>query len=845
MAATSSYFNPMVSNPEFELCTRCGNKVYRVDRVGPLKSAFFHKSCLKCVSCNTQLTLKTYIHNQLDPEDSGVYCNNHVPRTLAGHMDGSSFGIRAALNVPKRDDKINEQIRSPMGERGHFNADAVGIRQAMMAPKAWYMLQKATENSENYLPGHFDSQALHIQHPMQQQAQMGKVPTYNRVGEVQETPLPLDEQTQVNMEMQHRTEEDELFRIFQKQREEKSQQVKQQIDVEWQLELQRLTQNYDEEMRRRNVPPEEQKQMTIRHQHERKNLEEFMTLKRDKAKRDVLRKMLEHERDLTTDMVDKHAEEMLDLINNKKLEIQYQQEELTKMQNLSVSDAGQGGAGGAARVQMNGTSRDRAHSSYTAAKPPPPRPPIGSKADLYNDPAVFEALDQQAISVAQENQSTFTELVRQLIQNCVTDVEKARAIFRWITVKNLNTMEFEEQDVNADTPMGLLRGIKYGTESYHVLFKRLCSYAGMHCVVIRGYSKSAGYLPGMKFEDKRFRNTWNAVFLDGSWRFVQCNWGARHLVNAKDAPKPGEKGGVDNLRYEYDDHYFLTDPEQFIYEFFPKQKEWQLLRAPVSLDQFEKLPFVRSLFFKYGLKFSEEAQTAVMTADKTGAVTLNVLMPPYLVSHLVFHYNLRMLDSERDEHDGVNMRRYVMQTLVGNSVVFKVHAPTVGAYILDVFANLVSAGEYMTGQPMRFKSVCKMKVICERLERCMVPLPNCASGEWGPLKAYKLFGLIPMTHEDAVINTTRDVEIRFRMSHPLSDFMTTLHQNGANDKALSKNVQRHLADDVITFRAAFPNDGQYGLDIYTRETMSADQQTEGEKHLLTHCCKYLINVKKR
>lgn len=57
------------------------------------------------------------------------------------------------------------------------------------------------------------------------------------------------------------------------------------------------------------------------------------------------------------------------------------------------------------------------------------------------------------------------------------------------------------------------------------------SYAGLHCVVIKGFSKSAGYQPGFRFDDNRFRNTWNAVCLDGSWRFVQCNWGARHLVS--------------------------------------------------------------------------------------------------------------------------------------------------------------------------------------------------------------------------------------------------------------------------------------------------------------------------
>ena len=74
-----------------------------------------------------------------------------------------------------------------------------------------------------------------------------------------------------------------------------------------------------------------------------------------------------------------------------------------------------------------------------------------------------------------------------------------------------------------------------------------CSYAGLHCVVVKGYSKSAGYQPGVSFEDNRFRNSWNAVYVAGAWRFVQCNWGARHLVNAKEVPKPG-KAKSESLR---------------------------------------------------------------------------------------------------------------------------------------------------------------------------------------------------------------------------------------------------------------------------------------------------------
>ena len=42
-------------------------------------------------------------------------------------------------------------------------------------------------------------------------------------------------------------------------------------------------------------------------------------------------------------------------------------------------------------------------------------------------------------------------------------------------MKDLNRMKFEGA-VDPDSPLGLRRGIKLGTESYHNLFKRLCRY---------------------------------------------------------------------------------------------------------------------------------------------------------------------------------------------------------------------------------------------------------------------------------------------------------------------------------------------------------------------------------
>ena len=191
---------------------------------------------------------------------------------------------------------------------------------------------------------------------------------------------------------------------------------------------------------------EEVKVLTIKHNKEKDEVKKNLTIKREKKKESVTRKLLEQERAATAALVDKHSQEMMMLIQEKK-----------------------------AKYGETGTVEDEAFETTAEypSQPPPPHPPAFAKTEIYRDPEEFSHVDQRAISVAQEDQKTFTDLVRQLVKGCGTDVEKARAIFRWITVKNLNSLMFEEAD-SGDSPMGLLRGIKFGTESYHVLFKRLC-----------------------------------------------------------------------------------------------------------------------------------------------------------------------------------------------------------------------------------------------------------------------------------------------------------------------------------------------------------------------------------
>lgn len=78
--------------------------------------------------------------------------------------------------------------------------------------------------------------------------------------------------------------------------------------------------------------------------------------------------------------------------------------------------------------------------------------------------------------------------------------------------------------------------------------------------------------------------------------FSNYAYSARFLVINKDKnEKKSEDDGKkdDSIKYQYDEHYFLTDPEDFIQEFFPNKSEWQLLKQEITQENFESQPLVR------------------------------------------------------------------------------------------------------------------------------------------------------------------------------------------------------------------------------------------------------------
>jgi len=790
----TALFNP----PTSDKCQRCEDRVYQVEKVGPVNGVIFHKQCFKCTKCQQHLTMRTYFTNQIESSDKEVYCMTHVARGTHAGLDANAIGIRNALDAPKAS-VYNEQWRSH--HKPVYTGDAIQIKQAVFAQNQFQKRQK-----QQYEKHHFPAYV----------ANKKKEAIYR---------------AQEELEKLQKVEEDRLMEAFIKQQKETEAVIKKETDEEWEVRLKELAARFDSEVGPKKSDRKMSKTSSLRYQEEKDEMQRNMTVRMKQKKEAMTMRIQKDSQEQTSEMVQKHSQQMLELLQVKQLEVKAElEQELLQKQHTGE--------------EVEDIAEAIAELSIVPKELPPPHPPRGRKRDLYYDPSVFEELDNEVIRIAESDQSTFTDLVMQLTQFCLTDLQKARSIFRWITVKDLNTIDFAgDGETDTDTPMGLLRGIKYGTETYHTLFMRLCGFAGLGCVEVKGHSKSVGYEPGMRIREDTFQNTWNAVMIDEDWWPVQCNWGARHLVLNKDVQdRPSKSKKDDKIRYQYDEHYFLTDPDEFIQEFWAADYDWQLLDTSITLEQFEAMPFVRSVFFHYGLEF-DGAIKSVFHTDNKGGAEVKIRVPPEFSKDLVFHYQLRFADRERrheTEFRGAKLERFVFHSLVEGLALFSVHVPTPAAYFLEVFANKIDDTNKIgddpnaTMAPFRLKCACKFKVVCEELVGKMHPLPNCASGEWGPSKGLRHFSLKPLTHMTGVVSLDTETEVKFYIPRPLH-FLCKLRMNGVEDGVLEKYVWQRCEGDELRISVRPPQPGQYGLDIYARPEDAADN------HTLAHACKYLIN----
>ena len=202
-----------------------------------------------------------------------------------------------------------------------------------------------------------------------------------------------------------------------------------------------------------------------------------------------------------------------------------------------------------------------------------------------------------------------------------TDVEKFRAIFKWVclNVESDYALFLENKSMRSK-----LKGEKLSTwekkfsarvfsvltakhrticTGYAYLVKELAFHSGLYCRIVDGYSRHAGANVG---GSGIVNHSWNAVELQGKWYLCDPTWSS---------------GTIDNQRQtfvrKFDDAYFLSEPRLFTQNHYPLDSQWILLKVKPSLQTFLDAPLIYSASIRYGVEPSAPATFGIDVARGT------------------------------------------------------------------------------------------------------------------------------------------------------------------------------------------------------------------------------------
>lgn len=197
-------------------------------------------------------------------------------------------------------------------------------------------------------------------------------------------------------------------------------------------------------------------------------------------------------------------------------------------------------------------------------------------ANLSFSQSNFEKIDQIALSAPKSVSGETEKLAAYLTGQASSELEKVRAFYVWIAANiNYDMNLFLSGDRSTKiTPEDVLRRKKTVCQGYAELFQALCKQSSIPCYIVTGYSKGYGFDAGKKLSQTD--HAWNAVKIDGKFFLTDVTWGAG-VINHKG-------------KYErkFNEAYFLSKPENFVYSHLPADPMWQLLPNPISPDVFRK-----------------------------------------------------------------------------------------------------------------------------------------------------------------------------------------------------------------------------------------------------------------
>ncbi|XP_052220945.1 hillarin-like isoform X2 [Dreissena polymorpha] len=464
-----------------------------------------------------------------------------------------------------------------------------------------------------------------------------------------------------------------------------------------------------------------------------------------------------------------------------------------------------------------------------------PKEPENRKADIFNKDKMY-AVDALARQTPDDLADSYERLISHLTSNCKTDVEKVRAIFIWMAYQDIDGADYSEVTGN-DTPRGIMKLMKDRKASYSSFFALLCRQAEIECVVIDGWAKAAGYKVGDTDTDlKNLQNSWNAVYVAGGWRLVFPLWacvaveghstGAYTKVESKGQAvreKEVKSSGV-TIR-QFNEYFFLTDPDEFIYIAFPEQARWQLLCRQWDFAKFADVPFIRPDYFKFKVDIRSKFSGRLKSKAGECHIELACGDPSNMSMTYELYYN--HLESGHEIDANLQLNNYVLLNRAGNRWDFGIRFPEAGVYKCQI----VGGKEYETW-------LCAFKItVDEAMEDCK-PLPfNPGKVGYGPTMDTEMAGLKAVSHKTGIVKmfANKPVEFNFTLTRDIVVRTELLHATIAKED-LQKYCKMTQKYSNFSVQVSVPEDGEYALAFHAQQKNRCDYE---------NVCNYLLTSEKK
>lgn len=212
---------------------------------------------------------------------------------------------------------------------------------------------------------------------------------------------------------------------------------------------------------------------------------------------------------------------------------------------------------------------------------------------------------------------------------------------------------------------------------------------GIQVKSIHGFVKGFDYRPGYQFKPGQDSlHEWNAIFLLGSWRFIDVTLGAGYT----------DHSGL--FVRKLNEHYFLTDPEVLIWTHYPLEVRsvpsspsrhasslspktlndccfWQLLERPFFLEEFNALPKVTPAFFENNLRIRSKIM-------ENHPIVFRIQTDIKIASHEPMRYKYKLYPVDEAESSSLNHYAFCQLKEERTLGCFTVTPPEEGKYYLKV-----------------------------------------------------------------------------------------------------------------------------------------------------------------